>query len=338
LKECEKSKFELADNFMILITGGTGFLGKHIVRELLNEGHELRLLVRNAASRKLPDWAPMVEVVEGDVLDVLSLEKAMEGIDQVVHAAAYVSFWRKEKYKILNINVQGTSNVVDACLDAGVRQLVHVSSIAAIGITEDGSPITEKTPWSAGVRNSWYSKSKYKAELEIYRGIAEGLQAVMVNPSVILGPDDQWENGTPKMFSIVDNGLRFYNPGANGFVAAQDVAKAISLLLNTEEENGSRYLLSAENLSFKEIFTWIAEDLGKKPPSMRLPEYPTLLVGRLSELLSRITGKPPIISLESMRSAMLSRAYDGSKVQSLGLEYRSIRKLLKETAEAYRTA
>ncbi|MEM6802905.1 MAG: SDR family NAD(P)-dependent oxidoreductase, partial [Bacteroidota bacterium] len=293
---------------MILITGGTGFLGKHIVRELLNEGYELRLLVRNTKNRTLPDWAPMVEIVEGDILDVLSLEKAMQGVDQVVHAAAYVSFWRKEWEKILKINVEGTANVVNACLHTGIRQLVHVSSIAAIGITKDGSLITEETSWSAGERNSWYSKSKYRAELEVYRGIAEGLQAVMVNPSVILGSDEQWEEGTPKMFSIVDKGLKFYNPGANGFVAVQDVARAIALLLDREKKAGSRYLLSAENLSFQELFGWIAEDLGKKAPIYRLPEMPTLWVGRISEWISRINGRPPIVSLESMRSAILSRA------------------------------
>jgi len=321
---------------MILVTGGTGFLGKYIVRELLNEGHDLRLLVRNASKRKLPDWAPMVDVVEGDILDVLSLERAMEGIEQVVHAAAIVSFWRKERDKILKINVEGTSNVVDACLDANVRQLIHVSSIAALGLTEDGKKITEDTPWVAGAKKSWYSRSKYRAELEVYRGIAQGLQAVMVNPSVILGPDDQWEEGTPKMFSIMDKGLRFYNPGANGFVAAQDVAKAISILLRQEQEAGSRFLLSAENLSFRQIFTWMAEELERKAPQIKLPKIPTLLVGRLSELVSRISGRPPIISLESMRSALLSRSYDGSKIQKLGLTYTSIYDTVKATASTYR--
>lgn len=320
---------------MILVTGGTGFLGKHIVRELLNEGHEIRLLVRNLKNRQLPDWEPMVEVVEGDILDILSLEKAMEGVDQVVHAAALVSFWRKEYAKLMKINVEGTSNVVDACLSANIRQLVHVSSIAAIGTTKDGSDITEQTAWTPGKRNSGYSKSKYRAELEVYRGVAEGLQAVMVNPSVILGSDNQWQNGTPKMFSIVAKGLRFYNPGSNGFVAAQDVAKTIAMLLKNEVEAGSRFLLSAENLSFKQLFSWIAEGLGTRAPSRKLPEWPTLLVGRLSEVLSRITGKPPIISLESMRSAMLSRRYDGSKVKQLGLEYQSIQEVIGQVSEDY---
>lgn len=320
---------------MILVTGGTGFLGKHIVRELLNEGHELRVLIRNPEHRQLPDWEPMVEVFEGDILDVVSLAKAMKGIDQVVHAAAMVSFWRKEKEQVLKINVEGTANIVDTCLESNIRQLVHVSSIAAIGITEDGSEITEDTPWTPGERNSGYSTSKYRAELEIYRGVAEGLQAVMVNPSVILGADDQWETGTPKMFSIIKKGLRFYNPGANGFVAAQDVAKAISILLKEEQAAGSRFLLSAENLSFKQLFTWIAEELKTRAPYKKLPKLPTLWVGRLSELISRITRRPPIISLESMRSAMLSRKYDGSKIQKLGLNYQPIHGLIKEIAQVF---
>ena len=321
---------------MILITGGTGFLGKYIVQELLAEGHELRLLVRNPAERKLPSWHNLVEIVEGDICDVLSLEKALAGISQVVHCAALVSFWRRDKERLMKVNVDGTANVVNACLENGIEKLLHVSSIAAMGQTTDGSLITEETPWVESKTWSGYKRSKYRSELEVYRGIAEGLNAVTVNPAVILGADDNWEDGTAKMFSIIDRGLRFYNPGSSGFVGARDVAIACRILIENHVEAGERYILSAENYTFQDLFKIIADALDKKAPYIELPALPTLWVGRISEWISYLTNKPPIISLESMRSGLLSRGYDGSKITSLGLEYTPIKTVVKETAKTFR--
>ena len=306
---------------MILITGGTGFLGKYIVQELLSEGHELKLLVRNPQNRKLPSWQNLVEIVDGDILDVLSLEKATEGVSQVIHSAALVSFWKKDRDRLMHVNVEGTANVVNACMTAGVEKLIHISSIAAIGRTSNGDLITEETPWNNSKTLSAYSLSKYRAELEVYRGIAEGLHAVMLNPSVILGAADNWDEGTAKMFSIIDKGLRFYNPGSTGFVGALDVAVACRLLLEKHIRDGERFLLSAENHSFKDLFEMMAKALDTKAPFIQLPALPTLWVGRISEWISYLTGKPPIISLASMRSGLLARGYDGSKITELGFTY-----------------
>ena len=258
---------------VILVTGATGFLGRHLVEALQQAGFGVRVLVRNAAGRNLP-FGPEVGVAEGDVLDILSLAVAMDGVDAVVHAAAMVSFWRKEAAQVQKVNVEGTANVVNACLEADVR-LVQVSSIAALGSVPEGKFITEETPWQAGETRSVYASSKWEAEREVFRGMAEGLTAHFVNPSIIMGLTHDYGSGTGKMFEVVDRGLAVYNPGASGFVGVKDVARAIVAVLEADDlPNGEHFLLSAENLSFQTLFTMIAEGLGKRPPRFRLPKLP----------------------------------------------------------------
>ena len=172
---------------MILITGATGFLGRHLVDELLAQGHELRLLVRNPEERALP-WGNLVEIAEGDILDIIALERAMQGIDTVIHAAALVSFARKKQAAMKRINVVGTERVVDACLAAGVERLIHISSISATGRAGAGETVDESTKWQENTSPGKYGQSKRGAEQEVWRGIEEGLHGIMLNPGVILGP------------------------------------------------------------------------------------------------------------------------------------------------------
>lgn len=321
---------------MILLTGGTGFLGQHLVRTLLNADYDLRLLVRNPQQRQFP-WQNMVEIVEGDILDPVSLERAMDGVTQVIHAAAFVSFWRKERDKVMHVNAVGTERVVNACLEMGIEKLVHVSSTAATGKSSRNPQemITEETTWNPALATSVYSRSKYRAEMEIYRGITEGLTASIVNPGIILGPTNNWEEGTGKIFSIVNRGLRFYNPGASGFVGVEDVARACQLVLEKEDANGQRYILVGENLPFRQIFAWVAEAIGKKAPQRALAPSLSRLVGRISELLSRISGKPPIVSLESMRNGVKTHRFDGQKIETLGLAYTPIKAVIQEAAQQF---
>ncbi|MEZ4826548.1 MAG: NAD-dependent epimerase/dehydratase family protein [Bacteroidia bacterium] len=318
---------------MILLTGATGFLGKYIADELLSAGHELRVLVRNPDSRQLP-WGNLVEVAEGDVLDILSLEKAVEGVDYVIHAAAIVSFWRKQREEVMKINVEGTANVVNLCKDAGVQKLVHISSIGALGRTNDGSPITEQTVWKPEHAKSGYALSKYRAEMEIYRGISEGLNAAMINPGVIIGAGD-WTQGPPKMFSVVNKGLRFYPHGGTGIVSAEDVARAARLVMEKDVPEGERYILVGENITFRELFSKIALHLGKTPPKWGIPNWLSLNVGRVSEVISRISGRPPIVSLESMRSSTNSRIFDGTKIEKLGFSYTPIEEVIAGVAKQF---
>lgn len=318
---------------LILVTGASGFLGRHLVSELLDNNYDVRVLVRNASQRDLP-WGNEVEKVDGDVLDPLILQEAVRGVTAVIHAAAKVSFWKKERQEVLDINVTGTANVVDACLGEECR-MIQISSIAALGTASEGKMVTERTEWIPGESRSVYSDSKRRAELEVFRGIAEGLHAIFVNPSIIMGPTHDWENGTGKMFTIVSGGLKFVNPGASGFVGVRDVAAASVSLLDQEIKAGEHFLLNAANLSFRELFGMIANELHRPPPDRMLPKGPTMLVARISEWISSLTGKPPIVTRESMASGFLSRTFDGSKIESLGFRYTEIDQVISEAAEQF---
>ena len=325
---------------MILITGGSGFLGRHIVTELLEANYELRLLIRNPEQRKFP-WQDLVEIYEGDVLDVMALDRAIQGVTHVIHAAAQVSFSRGEHEALLQTNVEGTANVVNACLDHPVERLIHISSVSAIGkpSKKKDTLITEDLAWNPALNNSKYGFSKYRAELEVYRGIAEGVPAVLLNPAFILGPSHDWDNGTAKIFSIIDKGLRFFNEGVGGYVGVKDVARATRLLLESEQvADGERFLISQANLSYKEVFGMIAEALDRPAPSYGVPDWLALWIGRISEVISRISGKEPIVSLETMRSGTKKHYYDGSKIEQLGFSYTPIKSVIKEAAGVYKQA
>ena len=194
---------------MILVTGGTGFLGSYIIKQLVEKGYAVRAIRRSNKpdGYRVPFWIPKeivdnVEWVEGDVLDVVALEEAMEGIDTVIHTAAVISFIKKDRPNMYQVNVEGTANVVNMMLEKNVRRLMHVSSVAALGRSASGGHVNEEKKWEESKVNTHYAKSKYKAELHVWRGTAEGLEAVIVNPSTILGYGD-WNTGSCAIFKNV---------------------------------------------------------------------------------------------------------------------------------------
>ncbi|MDO9615746.1 MAG: NAD-dependent epimerase/dehydratase family protein, partial [Bacteroidota bacterium] len=195
---------------MILVTGGTGLVGAHLLYELTNSGLRVKALRRQQSNT---DWVKkifsyytdqvetlfsQIEWVEGDILDYFSLEEALKGITSIYHCAAIVSFHGDDNDMMLNNNVKGTGNLIDAAIHNGVSKFCHVSSIAALGKTQDGSQITEDTYWTPSKRKTGYSLSKFFSEMEVWRGIEEGLEAVIVNPSIIIGPGN-WDIGSPKL-------------------------------------------------------------------------------------------------------------------------------------------
>jgi nucleoside-diphosphate-sugar epimerase len=191
---------------------------------------------------------------------------ALKGIKKVYHTAGLVSFDPADKEDILKINVNGTENIVNACLENGIEKLCFVSSTAAIGKGENGEMLTEEIFWTRKGKESIYSISKYRAEMEVWRGINEGLNAVIVNPSIIIGPGD-WQRSSVRLFHEVNKGMRFYTHGTTGYVDVRDVVKAMISLMNGEF-SGERYIISAGNYSYKEILSMIADSLGKKPPDI----------------------------------------------------------------------
>ena len=258
---------------MILLTGATGLLGSHIAYELLQQGKKIRALKRKDSNSTLTEkifsfytnehieLLNSIEWVEGDVLDLGSLEDAMVGITHVYHCAAMVSFLPKEKDKMMQVNIEGTANVVNAAMHAGVKKLCHISSIAALGSTIDGSLITEETWWKNNPSNSYYAISKYGAEREVWRAAEEGLNVVIVNPSFIIGPGDTSKSSS-EAFGILRKGASWYTNGVNGYVDVRDVAHAAIKLIESDVLN-QRFILNAANLSYRSFFDKVLVQLNK---------------------------------------------------------------------------
>jgi len=318
---------------MILLTGATGLLGSYLVDTLLARGHALRVLLRDAAHRSRP-WLDRVEVVDGDLLDTQALAQAVQGVDAVVHAAALVSFHRQDRDRLMQVNGEGTAHLVNACLAAGGPRLVHISSVAALGPASEGQATTEETPWQPSPHLSGYARSKRRAELEVYRGIAEGLSAVILNPGVILGAAPDWSLSSAQLFARVAEGLRFYLAGQTALVAAQDVAEACALLLQQPAwKPGERYLLVADNWPTQRLLCSMAESLGKQGPTQRLPGWWALVAARLAE---RMMGRKSPLTLEAVRGGLSLQTYDGTKINSLGLRYTPPQAVIEEMARAWR--
>ena len=223
---------------MILVTGASGLVGSQLVKELMKTGKKVKALYRS--SIPVIEGADNIEWVRGDILDVVALEEAMVGVQQVYHCAAIVSFNPKNKAALHQTNVEGTANVVNACLNANIQKLVFVSSVAALGRIREDTPINETMNWSEETSNSEYGKTKYFAEMEVWRGIGEGLDAVIVNPVIILGSGD-WEKGSSELFKSAYDEFPWYTEGSGGFVDVVDVVKAMILLMESNYYLLQRY-------------------------------------------------------------------------------------------------
>lgn len=298
----------------IFITGGTGFLGAYIIKELIERGYSVKAIRR---STKLPffinaDLFDKVEWVEGDVLDIVSLFETMEGCDAVIHAAAMVSFHRDDRALMYKTNVEGTANVVNAAIENDIKRFVHVSSVAAIGRSSTGEMVDEEKKWQASKTNTAYAISKYNAEVEAWRGFAEGLNTVIVNPSTILGYGD-WNSGSCALFKNVYNEFPWYTEGVNGFVDVEDVARAVVLLME-KDINGERYILNADNISFQQLFTSIAKGFNKKAPTKKANRFLGELAWRIEYLKSIFTGKRPLLTKESARVAHSKTYFNNGKI------------------------
>jgi nucleoside-diphosphate-sugar epimerase len=254
-----------------------------------------------------------VEWVDGDILDLLSLEDAMNGVDAVVHAAAKVSFVSDNRKEMFQTNIEGTANVVNTALSQDVKRFVHVSSVAALGRTEDGGVIDENKKWQENKLNTNYGLSKYRAEMEVWRAIGEGLPAAIVNPSTIIGFGD-WQTSSCAIFKSVYDGFPWYTNGINGFVGVEDVAIAIVSLLESSI-TGERFILNADNWSFRQLFNTIADGFNRKHPSR---EATTLLGGiawRMEKIKTLFTKKPSLLTKESAKVAQSKTYFDNGKIR-----------------------
>lgn len=327
---------------MILITGATGFVGAHLLKELGSGSNRIRLLIRPGADLSFmtkinPGWAdnPAIETVEGDILDYYSLEDALENVETVYHIAGFISFRPQDRLKLMEVNGKGTANIINAALHKGVKRFVYMSSIAALGRSAREEIYEESRTWKNDPLNSWYAISKYSGEREAWRGCEEGLEMVIVNPSIILG-HCRWHEGSGKIFSRIWKGMPYYTKGTTGYVDVKDVCSAMHML-GTSTISGERFILSAEDRSYKEMLTMIATALGKNPPSKNASRRLLKLVRIGEKLKTFFTGGEIMIQQEVIRNAFMTCRYPNTKITAAtGFEFTPLQETIDTTAAVFK--
>lgn len=337
-----KNKGTHTPQTMILVTGGTGLLGAHLLAELIKRGQSVKAIKREKSNMKLVErtfhrnnlFISDVDWLNADITDVHSLREAMNGIDYVYHCAAVVSFNPAVAEHMLNVNVNGTANVVNMARECDVKKLCHVSSTAALGRSEEDILITEESHWQNSRHNSVYAISKYGAEREVWRAIEEGLDAVIVNPSVILGAGD-WTTDSSRIIGQAAKGLSFYPTGGNAFVDVRDVVDVMLWFMNSSISR-ERFLVVSENKSYKELFDIISDSLEKKRPSIRIDKLMSSLSWRAEWIRTALTRKSPLITREMMDSSSRTYSYSNEKIHNAtGHEFISVRKCVEDTCRIY---
>jgi dihydroflavonol-4-reductase len=314
---------------MILVTGGAGLLGSCLIKTLVAQNKKVIAIYNKTVIAASENVTP----IPCDILDIVTLTEIMQGVTEVYHCAALVSFAPKDLKKLFSINVEGTTNIVNACLDAQVKKLVFVSSVAALGRLRPGETINETMQWAPETSNSIYGQSKYLAEMEVWRGAAEGLQVAVVCPSIILGYSN-WNEGSTKLFKSVYDGFPYYSTGISGFVDVADVAHAMILLMDSEVID-EKYILSAENLSYQNVLNNIASGFNKKPPHKKVTPFLSALAWRVEKIKSFFTNQSPLITRETAQTALATVHYDNSKFlnQFPQFNYKKISDTITETCK-----
>lgn len=327
---------------MILVTGGTGLVGARLLFDLAASGKKARAL-RRPSSRDLvfntvfagnDSLKNRIEWITGDVTNVYDVMEAMQDVDEVFHCAAKVSFYRTEYKEMMMANVEGTANMVNMAIEQGVKKFCHVSSIAALGRVEENKTMDESVTWKSSKNNSNYAISKYNSEREVWRAMEEGLHAVIVNPSIIIGPGD-WTTGSSSMFRQIWRGMKFYSEGVNGFVDVRDVTKSMIGLME-KNISGQRFILSAENCSYHQIFDYIADGLGKPRPSIAVSRLISELGWRAEAFRGFILRRKPFITSETARNSRKKWYYSSEKIKNaIGIDFIPIQKSIEDSAEIF---
>jgi len=331
---------------MILVTGGTGFIGSHLLYHLVDSGKRVKALKRPSSSTKLTEKIfsyystdavsklKMIEWVDGDLKDYYSLTDALSDVDYVYHTAAVVSFHASDKNEILQSNIGGTANLVNACLEMKVNKLLFISSIGALGRANAEGTVDEETHFQTSNKNSFYSTTKYEAEKEVWRGISEGLDAVIVNPAIVVGPGN-WDRGSSQVFQIMWNGLKFYSTGMNGFIDVNDVAKAMIILM-AGDFSGERYILSTENISYKQFFEWMAEALDLPLPKYKAGTFLSSLGWRVLKIKGWLTGERSGITKETAITANQVYKYTNEKLlKETNIQFIPVKQSIENTARLF---
>lgn len=318
---------------MILVTGGTGLVGSHLLYELVNSGKTVRALKRKTSSienvKKVfsylttdTELVNRIEWIEGDVLDISSLLIAMETVEMVYHCAAMVSFEKKHLIEMMQVNVEGTANVMNAALEKMVKKMCYVSSIATLQKTNNTKFITEALIWKFSPDLSNYAISKYQAEREVWRASEEGLAVVIVNPSVIVGGGN-WSQSSANMFTKAFNGLKFYSDGATGFIDVRDVVTLMVKLMESNIKN-ERFILNSENATYRQFFNLIHDSFKKTRPNIKAGKFLSALAWRMESISCLITKNSPLITKETARSAHHINYFSNYKILQTFPNYKFI--------------
>lgn len=331
---------------MILVTGGTGLVGSHLLYQLSLENDAIRAIhrknsdlnaVKNVFRYFSSDYELLfkkIDWVEADITDIISLEEAFKNVTEVYHAAALVSFNLKDYDAMDEINIEGTSNIVNFCIANKVKKLCFVSSIATIEKSAASQMMDETDEWNMEKISYGYAMTKYASEMEVWRASQEGVPVVIVNPGVILGAGF-WHQGSGAIFQKIDKKFNFYAEGVTGFVSVNDVVKAMILLMKSDIVN-QRYILVAENSSFKYIFYQIAQNLGKKPPSIKVTKLMGAIGWRLEKLKSVFTNVPATLTKHTAKSIHEKHYYSSEKIHlALNFNFESISETIKSVCALY---
>ena len=310
---------------MIFVTGGTGLVGSHILLELSQKGEQFKALKRDYSSLSIcenifkhynaEDLFEKINWVVGDVNDIPSLTDGMRNCEQVLHCAAVVSFQSSDAELLKKVNVEGTANVMNVALTSGVKKVGFVSSIAALGRHSTEGVVDEECRFKATKLDSNYALSKYYAEQEVWRASQEGLNVVIVNPSVILGPGD-WNKGSSQIFQKIHSGLKFYTPGSTGYVDVVDVANSLVTLLSSNVKN-QRFIVNGANLKYRDCFDRIAVAFNKPKATIKVTPLLKEIAWRLESVRSYFLGTKALLTRETANSAMTNSSFSTAKIKEV---------------------
>ncbi|HSH52384.1 MAG TPA: NAD-dependent epimerase/dehydratase family protein [Bacteroidales bacterium] len=332
---------------MIFVTGSTGLVGAHLLFQLSKNGNKIKALVRNPEkinrikhifsyyTDNANQLLEKIEWIKGDILDPATYFEALKDVHTVYHCAAMVSFDKKDKSELFKTNIEGTANLVNVSLEQNVNKMCFVSSVAALGESQNGEAVTEENYWVPSKNRSPYAISKYKSEMEIWRGVQEGLNAVIVNPSVILGPGF-WDSGSGLIFTKAAKGMLFYTTGTTGFVDVRDVVRAMIKLSKSNIFN-QRFILNAENIVYKDLFDMISEAVSAKEPKMEATRLMLNIARIMDALLSNLRIKKRELTKDIVKSSLSKSKYSNEKIKHLlKMDFIPVQKTIEEMTQFYK--
>jgi nucleoside-diphosphate-sugar epimerase len=331
---------------MILVTGSTGLVGAHLLYKLISNNEKVRAIyrsesklqnVKNVFSTYTDNYKNLFENIDwfkADILDIPSLTEAFKNIEYVYHCAAFVSFEPNKYHLLRRTNIEGTANIVNLCISSSIKKICYVSSIATLGNELNNNPITEDSVWNPEDDHSVYAITKYGAEMEVWRGTQEGLDAVIVNPGVILGAGI-WQHGSGSLFKKAHKGLKFYTSGTIGLVAIEDVVSIMISLLKSDIIN-ERYVLVSENWSYKQFLQTLAKSVNTKEPKKVASNKLLQFAWRLDWVKHKIIGKRRQLTKQIANSLCTKTNYDSTKVKNaLNYSFKNVNKSIIEVGNLY---